>query len=292
MEITSPKQTLLNTFRGIRLEDSTHTYYVGKKKYPSSTTSIVGKFANKFDEQKMSKLVAAKEGVTQEEILARWAAIREEACERGSLVHKCMEYVPFSSYDEALAILEDKLTEPEFVQLFNEKELRQVSSGIKWYNWLRKKYGDKYEVLVLELMMFMPEFLHCGTADIILLNKETGKLVIADWKTNKDLFQLEYYKNRRKKYFKYPFKELLDCPHSKYILQFSHYQMMIEKRTHLEVEDRWCIWLTDDNIVEGYAHKGDGWVQYNTPNYSKTLYHHYKQNLATDRPKSLADLLK
>lgn len=289
-ETTTTKQQLLNAFKGIRLEADTHTYYVDRNKYPSSTTSIVGLFADVFDEDKMSKLIAKRDGVSQEEILAQWKATRDEACSRGSLVHKCLEHTPMCSYEEALEILEKELTNPEFAAIFNEKEMRQITSGLRWYRSLKTRFGDKYEILLLELMMFLPEFKHCGTADIILLNKETGNLVIADWKTNKDLFKVDYYKSRPNKYLKHPFSSLLDCPYSKYVLQFSHYQMMIEQRTNLKVEDRWCIWLTDDNIVQGYTASGDGWVQYNTPDYSNTLYHHFKQKNVV-RPSSLKDLL-
>lgn len=291
MESQTPKQTLLNAFKGIRLEESTHTYFVNKIQYPSSTTTIIGQFAAKFDEDRMSKLVAKRDGLTQEQVLASWKATRDEACNRGTLVHKCLEFTPFKTYDEAFAILEDLLPEGEFIQLFNDKEISQVKAGLAWYQWLKKTYGDRYEILVLELMMFMPEFKHCGTADIILWDNVKQGIVIADWKTNKDLFKVDYYKTRRKQYFKYPFNELLDCPYSKYVLQFSHYQMMIEECTYLRVVDRWCIWLTYDNIVTGYAHKGEGWVQYNTPSYSRPLLNHFKQ-VKTVRPTKLSDLCK
>src|SRR5690606_23157215 len=90
-------------------------------------------------------------------------------------------------------------------------------------------------------------------------------------------------------YLKDPFKSLVSCPYSKYVLQFSHYQMMIERMTRLQVEERWCIWLSEDNIVEGYDKSGNGWVQYNTPNYSKMLYNHFA-NPVEERITSLKQL--
>jgi hypothetical protein len=290
METASKRQILLNAFSAIRRDDRTHTYYVGHDRYPSSTTKIVGTFGQEFDEKKMSQIIANRENVTQQEILDRWAEIREEACSRGSLVHKCLEHVPMVQPTEAFVILKQELSKPEFKQLFNEKELRQVTSGISWYNDLEKQFPGKYEILCLELMMYHQGFKHCGTADMILVNNDTGKLIIADWKTNKDLFKTDYYRTRPLKYLKYPFQFLIDCPYSKYSLQFSHYQMMIEAATHLRVEDRWCIWLTDDNIVEGYSKQGDGWVQYNTQDYSLNLQHYFSQN--QPRPTSLKDLCK
>jgi hypothetical protein len=291
MEYSNPRQILINAFCRIKLDEKTHTYFVDDEKYPSSTTTIVSEFGDKFDEDKMSKIIAEKEGVEQQEILERWALNREEACSRGSFVHKCMEYVPMQSEEEAFKILKDNLTKSEFIKLFNDKELEQVLAGIDWYNNLIKKHGDRYVILMLELKMFMPQFKHCGTADIILWDNYTNTIIIADWKTNKDLFKTEYYKTRKFKYLNHPFSHLLDCPYSKYILQFSHYQMMLEKGTNLTVSDRWLIWLTNDNIVSGYSDRGNGWVQYNTPDYSKTLYQHYSQKISS-RPKSLLELCK
>ena len=287
-ETQTPKQKLLSAFKDIRMEHSTHTYFVEELKYPSSTTSIIKKFVPTFDEQRMSALVAKKEGVTQEEILKKWSDIREEACSRGSLIHKCLELIPRQEYNKALKVLKKELTKPDFKRLFNEKELKQLKAGIDWYSKLPKHY----EILVLELMMFYPEFRHCGTADIILLNKKTGKLVIADWKTNKDLFKLDYYATRPDQYLLAPFDNLIECPYSHYVLQFSHYQMMIERMTDLEVEERWCIWLSDEKIVTGYVAKGEGWVQYNTPDVSAMLYANYKnQAKQVLRPKSLSDIV-
>ena len=59
-----------------------------------------------------------------------------------------------------------------------------------------------------------------GTIDLILLNKETGKLIIVDWKTNfANLIQC--YGNKK---LKAPFKHVHDSKLNKYKLQLSTYK--------------------------------------------------------------------
>ena len=85
-----------------------------------------------------------------------------------------------------------------------------------------------------------------GTADIILYNKQTNKFIIADYKTNKDLF-----KNFKGKKLKAPFNNLLDSPFDKYNIQLSMYQILFEL-TGYEVENRFIIWLKPDAEYEIY----------------------------------------
>ena len=85
-----------------------------------------------------------------------------------------------------------------------------------------------------------------GTADIILYNTKTNKFIIADYKTNIDLF-----KNYKGKKMLIPFQDKLDMPFSKYELQLSFYQNLFEQCGY-EVEDRKIIWLREDGTFEVY----------------------------------------
>ena len=96
-------------------------------------------------------------------------------------------------------------------------------------------------VLFLELQMYSPKLNYSGTGDIILYNTDTRKIKIADYKTNKDLFN--NYKGKR---MLEPFTELLDHSLHHYYLQLNLYKMLIENMTDLEVEDMEVIWLKED----------------------------------------------
>ena len=78
-----------------------------------------------------------------------------------------------------------------------------------------------------------------GTADKILLNTETGNLVIQDWKTNSTNI-LQVYNNKK---LKEPFDKLPCNALNKYAIQLSTYQKMIENNTDLKVEALWITWL-------------------------------------------------
>ena len=110
-----------------------------------------------------------------------------------------------------------------------------------------------------------------GTADLILLNTKTEKLVLADWKTNKDLF-----KNFKNKKLLPPFKTLLDNPLNRYKIQLNHYKMLIEDMTDLQVEDMWILWLSTlkDESKKAIS-KGENYIQYNVQNWTKKLKQYY-----------------
>ena len=92
--------------------------------------------------------------------------------------------------------------------------------------------------------MFHHTYDYAGTADIILLDQRDGSLVIADYKTNKNLFK--QYKNQK---MLAPFSFLDDTPYNHYQLQFSYYQILLEQ-TGLTVSDRMLIYLKLDGTYK------------------------------------------
>jgi hypothetical protein len=142
--------------------------------------------------------------------------------------------------------------------------------------------------------MYDTDIKKAGTADLILLNKKTGKLVIADWKTN-SVNLIQCYKGKK---LKAPFNTMFDNKLNVYKLQMSLYQVLIEKNTPYEVEDRWLIWLKDgdyhivdeDKNAENYTIEdvsativGDGFLQFNVESYSKELYSELFDNKPIER---------
>ena len=94
--------------------------------------------------------------------------------------------------------------------------------------------------------MFSETLRIAGTSDIILFNNKTGKFIIADYKTNEDLF-----KNYKGKTLLAPFEDLLDSPYNKYQLQLSMYQLLFEQ-CGFEVESRRIIWLKPNGTYENF----------------------------------------
>lgn len=196
-------------FNNLVFVESSHTYFVKGKKLPS-VSSQVEKFYEPFDKG-VSKWVARSKGVTQAEILAEWKKTNEDAILLGNNTHNFAE----------------RYLAGECIRPKNRSEL----GVIKFLLDLDPKYTIEY----LELKMYNEKYGYAGTTDLLIKNNETGKYIIADWKTNKDL-----HKNYSKKMYP-PFSEYVSCPLSKYKIQLNLYKMCVEQK--VEVEDMWIIWL-------------------------------------------------
>jgi len=243
------KKILESAFDQLLFEEETHTYQIGNKILPSVSKKLT-RFYDAFDAEKIVIPYQKKwnkenpdNQKSREDILNEWKRAGEIAAEKGSEIHAYAEEYP-------------NFPEPKYPE----------QKGILEFF---KKLPSHYEVVYIELRMHNHVF--AGTADLILLNKKTNKLVIADWKTNKDLF-----KNFKKKKLLIPFKNLLDTPINKYKIQLNHYKMLIEDMTSLEVEDMWLIWLTQETDPSEKAMvSGDYYIQYRAYNWTKKLKQYY-----------------
>ena len=219
------KQLIIKAFEGLIFDEATHTYQINGISYISVTTSLKS-FYNDFDEFAMAQFTADKYNRENPNKLPRtamwyrhyWKLKRNEASAKGTRVHKYAELYP-------------ELTDPTCNQ---EKGVKE------WFDNLDK---DTYEILFMEKQMFCHKLKKAGTADLLLFNKKTGNIVIADWKTNNTSLLQVYDKKKLKK----PFNKLYDNSLNKYKLQLSTYQAMIENNTTLKIEDRWIIWLKEGN---------------------------------------------
>ena len=99
----------------------------------------------------------------------------------------------------------------------------------------------------LELQMYHKTFNYAGTSDIILYDSRDNSYIIADYKTNKDLF-----KNYKGQKMLKQFKHLLDNPFNHYQLQLSYYQILFEQ-TGFNISGRYIIYIKPDGTFERYA---------------------------------------
>jgi hypothetical protein len=243
MQIKEIREKVAKAFAGLVFNEEEHSYFVELKQYISVSTQLK-RFYTPFPAEVIAPFSAQKwnrnnpfEQKTTEDILAEWKKTADVACERGSKIHLFGEEYP--NFSEPTCIEEEAI--------------------IKYY----KDLDPKYEVLFLELQMYSPDLDYSGTGDIILYNKETGKVRIDDYKTNGDLF-----KNFNDKRMLDPFSDLLDSPMSHYKLQLNHYKMLLENMTDLEVEEMNVIWLKEDN--------NDIYQIYNIPDLTEKLLPYYE----------------
>ena len=204
-------------FKELQFDAQKHSYEVRGKPL-TSVSKTIHKYVEKVDFDKIAGFVAKKRGITKAEVLAEWEAKKIASCNQGTLVHTFGENYngmqkPTNGFEEAIVKFWDNI--PDHIQPF-----------------------------LFEIQMFSEELGIAGTADIILYNTKTNKFILADYKTNEDLF-----KNFKGKKLLAPFDNLLENSFNKYQLQLSMYQLLFEQCGY-EIESRRVIWLKPDGSFE------------------------------------------
>jgi hypothetical protein len=200
-------------FNKLSFEEEKHKYYVDNQPIKTSVSGLISKFYEHFNAQQVAPYSAAKMGLTTEEVLAHWAAINQESIDRGHRVHAFGEVYQFNRS------LKPSCPQEEAIVKF-------------WQD-----VPEHILPLAAELRMYHFKHLFAGTADIILFDTKTQTYIIADYKTNKDLF-----KNYMGKTMIGPFSHLLDNPLNHYVIQLSYYQLLLEQ-VGVKVSRRVIIWL-------------------------------------------------
>lgn len=219
INLDEAKHNIHKKFEELKFQEDIHQYNIDNKSL-KSVSYFIKDFCDEFNPIQAAIGVAKKQGKTVGEVLQEWEDIKNNACDLGTATHLFGEHFlntgeanPTNGYEEAI---------------------------IKFWTDL----PDHIIPVTQEIKMYCLKMGIAGTADIVLYNKETGKFIIADYKTNKDLF-----KNFRGKKLKAPFNDLLDSPFGKYNIQLSMYQILFEL-TGYEVEERFIIWLKPDATYE------------------------------------------
>jgi hypothetical protein len=209
-------------FKSVSFVEKSHTYFVEGKKLFTSVSGVIKDFVEDVDFTEIAKHIDRrdnlKEGITKK----LWDLKSEASCALGNRVHFFGEVYTFNKsispnnkYEDAVVAFWKSLP-AHIVPVFTELQMYHI----------KKMFG--------------------GTADIILYNTETEKFIIADYKTNEDLF-----KCFKQKKLKGIFKDLLETSFNKYQIQFSLYQILFEQ-SGFEVERRLLVWLKPNGEHEMY----------------------------------------
>jgi ATP-dependent exoDNAse (exonuclease V) beta subunit len=168
----------------------------------TSVTTFIGSYKKPFDKDKWSKVVAKREGKTQDEILNKWSEITVTAQNRGTNVHLVMEnYVKFNKIEKGYEEL--------------------VDSFIKKTNGVILPNSN----ILSEELLYSHDFKLAGMADLIVENDNT--FYVLDFKTNKKFNFVSKYND----YFYEPIDYLPQCEFTTYTIQLSIYAWMHEQLT-------------------------------------------------------------
>lgn len=232
-ELVAIWDDLKSNFNELYFDEKEHKYYISGERYPS-VTGIISAFYEKFDTENEAKKYSEKRNFTYDDIISAWNGEGLIATTKGTRVHLFGEsYVKWKYFN------------------IGEKPLascKQCLGVIEYWNDL-----PSYLIPVaLELQMYSKKYRYSGTCDILLYNTLTNTFVLADYKTNKELFD----QNKA-----FPSKEMLiiDKKHGltqnnfgKYTLQLSLYQILLEE-IGLPVSSRMIVWLNQQD--DGKLHQ-------------------------------------
>lgn len=222
----------LKYFEGVNFNEKEHTYTLKNYKFNCSVTQLIETYAQEFDSDGISQMVANKRGISQKEVLDEWKKENEFSCIKGSCIHlKAQSLWMGTDYEIDYNTIDDTVDKDRL-----KKEYDIMSKqAINFYN----DYKDMYDMIQDEFIVWSKEFDIAGSIDGIMYNKYTQKCCILDFKSNKDL----QFKSKYRKKMKVPLHELDDVNGQHYYVQLSIYKYLIEKYTNIKVDELFIVYF-------------------------------------------------
>lgn len=213
----------------ILFDPDSHTYSLDGQPLTSVTT-VIKEVVPVFDKDAVSKKCAEKDGVTQEEILERWAESSLSALAKGSATHAYIEDLVQGRADPVVECIND---------------LAEIRAFKKGWGRLESEFGAK--IVKQEMMIGDAELGIAGTVDAIVLFRQPEQYFsIFDWKTGK-----KFESSNRFRKLLPPFDDLDDCHLNIYSLQTSLYRLMLERQGKT-LRDSYLMHLRADGEPMGY----------------------------------------
>lgn len=217
----------------VYFKEDTHQYFntsSGEEYF--SATRFLHLFEPEFDKDTISKRVALKEGKTQQQVLAEWAAINKASTTKGSEIHLIMEnFVKFGEIKDEYQLL---------------------------YDSFKKCVGKDYtyaEAVHPEILLWIDEFKIAGTADLII-DHPNNEFSVGDYKTNKKFEFCSSFGNRMLA----PVEHLSQCQHNLYALQLSLYAFMYALKTGRKLRRLFLMHCND--ITKGWEYISCNYLKY------------------------------
>lgn len=241
--IVETAKNALKKFERIKFYEEPHIYtYIendgSESQFGISVTTLVGKYEQEFDEEKIASIVAKKDGVPKEDILAMWHLDRDFACCKGTHTHAFNEYLWRWNGGKIYQYDKNKVIEE-----FGYDIVAPVWEKLKGIcNKFYDKFKDRLIPVGLEQFVGSKDYDICGAIDFLAYSKKLDSLIIIDYKTNKEI-KMKSYKN---KMMLPPLNHIPDCNYYHYSLQLAIYKYLIEYETGLKLSSKkWLIWMNE-----------------------------------------------
>ena len=226
MTLEEVKQKL-KVFDKYTFEEDTHTYYCNGKKVGISTTGLIHQYTNEFDKDGMSKLVANKRGISQQEVLEEWRIENLHSTIKGNHIHLYAQSLwlkePYDIYD--FSDVPDEIDKARLKQELSNMKIQAE----QFYN----DYSKDYELIGCEIYLGCEDFDECGATDILLWHKTKNFVKPLDFKSNKKI-EFEGYRHQK---LLLPLDKYEDCNYIIYSLQLSDYSYKIFYETGIKCRE-------------------------------------------------------
>jgi ATP-dependent exoDNAse (exonuclease V) beta subunit len=194
----------------IEFADETHTYICGDT-ILTSTTTVIHDLFPKFDAAAVALKKGLKDGVDPNQLLSKWQTIGAEASSWGNLIHSMAEQLILGA-DRSIA------TSDREGRYF---DMLSLAVG---------KLRDQFDIVEIEKIVFSPNRKLAGTIDLLLRSKQTGRYIVADWKTSREIKKSGFQGQRGFGVCSH----LEHCNFIHYSLQLSIYRELLLSEGYLE----------------------------------------------------------
>lgn len=193
----------------IHFDAKNHIYTVNGITLQSVTNFVEGCFP-KFEAEIHAKGVAARMGISVNDVLAMWNEKSKESRDLGTLMHQKIE-----KYYQGVSSVED-----DSFMLFKQFA-SQISLQPYRTEWT--VYDTKYNI--------------AGTIDFV--DYQNGRFTIYDWKRSNKIISngMPVKSSKYKTMGLSPLEHLGDCPYYHYALQLSLYRFILERNYNLRISD-------------------------------------------------------
>jgi hypothetical protein len=238
--------TLLDAFSDIKFFEKDHHYEINGVRAKKSVSQLIKKYEKPFEKEKIASHIARRDGKPVEVILDEWKYNGDYSCHKGSEFHLMVE-----NFYERRTIPIDKQAAVELINKSGgnnnlENYYTEMALLIKnfrnFYDW----WKQDHILLKSEFVIGDKEKKVCGTIDNLSFNKKTGKLVLFDYKTNKEIKTKGYKDEMLLK----PFDHIPNCELSKYSIQLLLYKLIIERNSPFEVGECNIVWVAGKEDYE------------------------------------------
>ncbi|MDJ0836293.1 MAG: hypothetical protein QNK37_07220 [Acidobacteriota bacterium] len=194
----------------ITFDPGPHTYLVDGVEYTSVTT-VISHFFPKFDSERIARNCAGKgkyQGMSAEEVEARWKKNADESADKGTLFHQTVE---------------------DFLSQGTLSENPDFLAWRRWYETAGAKMGKPAR---LEWTIFDEEYRVAGTLDA-LFQSPKGPYFLMDWKRKRHMARQPY---RPGDNGLGPLTHIPNCDFAKAALQLNTYRWMLARRYDVRVK--------------------------------------------------------